>query len=55
MQCFSKRQSNGSKKSEQYLIVQNKNNSIFTTGFFFNKDFALRSAALKCEMFRLGH
>lgn len=54
LQCFSKRQSNGSEKSEQYLIVKNKNNSIFTTGFFLNKDFALRSAALKCEMFRLG-
>lgn len=49
LHCFSKRQSNGSEKSEQYLIVKNKNNSIFT-----NKDFALRSAALKCEMFCLG-
>lgn len=54
LHCFSKRQSNGSEKSEQYLIVKNKNNSIFTTVFFLNKDFALRSAALKCEMFRLG-
>lgn len=34
LHCFSKRQSNGSEKSEQYLIVQNKNNSIFTTVFF---------------------
>lgn len=54
LHCFSKRQSNGSEKSEQYLNIKNKNNSIFTTVFFLNKDFALRSAALKCEMFCLG-
>lgn len=55
LQCFSKRQSNGSEKSEQYLNIKNKNNSIFTTVFFFKQRFCVAFRCVEMRNVSLRH